>query len=250
MKLFALIGYPLKHSFSKKYFTQKFESEGITDCKYELLELADINDFEKLVSNNPGLVGMNVTIPHKQNVLPFLDELDAASAGRIGAVNTIRFFENGKTKGYNTDYYGFKQSLELWLEACAIVPSTIKALVLGNGGAAKAIFAALSDLEIEYQVVSRQKTAETIAYTALEADILATHRLIVNTSPVGTFPQVEDCPAIPYQLITPQHLLYDLVYNPAETLFLKKGEAQGAKTHNGLAMLHLQADKAWEIWNE
>jgi shikimate dehydrogenase len=247
MKLFGLIGYPLKHSFSKKYFTEKFEKENIKNHRYELFELPDFNDLPSLIANNPNLVGLNVTIPHKQNVLPFMNDLDQHSAARIGAVNTIKIMPNGFLKGYNTDYYGFKTSLEQWL------PTTqnLRAIVVGNGGAAKAVCAALTDLTIDHQVVSRSTTnTHTLTYEALNASILATHRLIINTSPVGTFPNINDCPDIPYDLLTDQHFLYDLVYNPIKTLFLQKGEAQGATTHNGLAMLHLQAEKAWEIWNE
>lgn len=249
MRLFALIGFPLTHSFSKKYFTEKFEKEGISGCRYELLELPNYQDFPQLIAAHPDLVGLNVTIPHKQNVIPFLDELDAASAARIGAVNTIKILPNGKLKGYNTDYYGFRSSLEQWLDSLQRTPVNLKALVLGNGGAAKAVFAALNDLQIAYQVVSRQKTETTISYDDLTEEVIHSHSLIINTSPVGTYPKVEDCPAIPYHLLGEQHLLYDLVYNPAETLFLQKGKEQNAQTHNGLPMLHLQAEKAWEIWN-
>ncbi len=249
MRLFALIGYPLTHSFSKKYFTEKFEKEAIENSRYELLELPDYHDFPTLIKDHPDLIGLNVTIPHKQNVIPFLDELDAASAERIGAVNTIKVLPNGQLKGYNTDYYGFRLSLEQWLKGLEIIPQQLKAMVLGNGGAAKAVIAALEDLQIEYKVVSRQSSASAIGYDDLTPAIIATHRLIINTSPVGTYPKTEECPAIPYALLDKRHLLYDLVYNPTETLFLKKGKAQAAQTHNGLPMLHLQAEKAWEIWN-
>lgn len=249
MRLFALIGYPLTHSFSKKYFTEKFEREGISNCRYELLELPDYKDFPNLIASHPDLVGLNVTIPHKQNIIPFLDELDRASAARIGAVNTIKILANGRLKGYNTDYYGFRLSLEQWLQSLNVSIEGLKALVLGNGGAAKAVFAALEDIQISYQIVSRQKTASTISYEDLTKDVIASHHLIINTSPVGTYPKVDECPAIPYEWLNEKHLLYDLVYNPAETLFLKKGKQQNAQTHNGLPMLQLQAEKAWEIWN-
>jgi shikimate dehydrogenase len=249
MRLFALIGFPLKHSFSKKYFTEKFTNENIPDARYELLELADCQNFNELMASNPDLVGLNVTIPHKQAVIPFLDSLDPASAGRIGAVNCIKILPDGRKVGYNTDYYGFKISLEQWLDAMAVSPSELRALVLGNGGAAKAVFAALDDLGIGYQVVSRNKTQNSLTYNELTAERMAANRLIINTSPVGTFPNVADCPAIPYQFLTDRHLLYDLVYNPAETLFLEKGKIKGSATHNGLAMLELQAEKAWEVWD-
>ncbi|MFN8345658.1 MAG: shikimate dehydrogenase [Spirosomataceae bacterium] len=250
MRLFALIGYPLTHSFSKKYFTEKFQNEGIPDCRYELLELPDYRDFPKLLAAHPELVGVNVTIPHKQNIIPFLDELDTASAARIGAVNTIKVLPDGRLKGYNTDYYGFRLSLEQWLHTLNRHTEGLKALVLGNGGAAKAVFAALEDLQVPYQIVSRQKTAATISYEDLTAEVMATHALIINTSPVGTYPHVEECPVLPYGLLNETHLLYDLVYNPTETLFLKKGKVQHAAIHNGLPMLQLQAEKAWEIWNQ
>lgn len=251
MRIFGLIGYPLTHSFSKKYFTEKFEKEGIENSRYELLELPDYHHFPELIKANPDLSGLNVTIPHKQNIIPFLDELDVASAERIGAVNTIKFLPDGKLKGYNTDYYGFRISLEQWLGSLKIVPSQLKSLVLGNGGAAKAVLAALNDLQIEYTIVSRQPEHQSaaISYHDLTADVVAQHLLIINTSPVGTYPKTEECPAIPYELLGANHLLYDLVYNPAETLFLKKGKEQGAQIHNGLPMLQLQAEKAWEIWN-
>jgi shikimate dehydrogenase len=250
MRLFALTGYPLTHSFSKKYFTEKFEKEGISGCRYELLELPNYQDFPKLIAENPDLVGLNVTIPHKQNVIPFLDELDAASAARIGAVNTIKVLPDGRLKGYNTDYYGFRLSLEQWFQTINVEPNHLKALVLGNGGAAKAVFAALDDLQIPYQIVSRQPSSSCITYTDLTEALFSQYQLIINTSPVGTYPKVDECPAIPYEYLTDKHLLYDLVYNPAETLFLKKGQKQNAHTHNGLLMLILQAEKAWKIWNE
>jgi len=215
-----------------------------------LLELPNYQDFPQLIASNPDVAGLNVTIPHKQNVIPFLDELDGTSAARIGAVNTIKVLPDGRLKGYNTDYYGFRLSLEKWLGILERNPKNLKALVLGNGGAAKAILTALGDLAIDFQVVSRQKTEATISYEELSEEVISTHQLIINTSPVGTYPNAEASPDIPYHWLSEHHLLYDLVYNPAETLFLKKGKHQNAQTHNGLEMLHLQAEKAWEIWNE
>ncbi|WP_138991026.1 shikimate dehydrogenase [Larkinella sp. C7] len=249
MRRYGLIGYPLTHSFSQKYFTEKFEKEGIPDSRYDLFELPDPTAFPNLIASIPDLVGLNVTIPHKQAILPFLDELDPASAGRIGAVNTIRILPDGRKIGYNTDYYGFRSSLEVWLKSLDITPETLQAMVLGNGGAAKAVTTALTDLQIRYRLVSRQQTAEALAYENISPTILDEYRLIINTSPVGTYPNVEASPAIPYGLLTSRHLLYDLVYNPAETRFLQQGREHGAATHNGLPMLHLQAEKAWEIWN-
>ncbi|MFC5410954.1 shikimate dehydrogenase family protein [Larkinella bovis] len=250
MRRYGLIGFPLTHSFSQKYFTEKFEKEGIPDSRYDLFELPDPAAFPQLLASTPDLVGLNVTIPHKQAIIPFLDELDPASAGRIGAVNTIRILPDGRKIGYNTDYYGFRSSLEDWLRAQEIGPATLHALVLGNGGAARAVVAALNDLQIRYRLISRQQTAEALSYEALTPEILDEYRLIINTSPVGTYPNIDASPAIPYGMLTRRHLLYDLVYNPAETRFLQKGREQGAATHNGLPMLHLQAEKAWEIWNQ
>jgi shikimate dehydrogenase len=243
MKIYGLIGYPLGHSFSKKYFTEKFQEMGIADTHaYELFELADIQAFPQLIASQPDLCGLNVTIPHKQAVMPFLDALDA-SAEKVGAVNVIKIGDGGKLIGYNSDYYGFKTSLEEFLPA----NTTLKALVLGNGGAAKAVIAALSDLSIPYKIVSRSKSEDNLGYEDLAAEI-DNYQLIINSSPVGTYPKADVCPDIPYEQLTAEHYLYDLVYNPVQTLFLEKGEKQGAKTHNGLKMLHLQAEKAWEIW--
>ncbi|WP_266363504.1 shikimate dehydrogenase family protein [Tellurirhabdus rosea] len=248
MNRYGLIGYPLTHSFSKKYFTEKFAAEGIPDSQYDLFELPVIEDFPEILRQTPGLRGLNVTIPHKQAVIPFLDALDEQSAGRIGAVNTIKILSDGRKIGYNTDYYGFRQSLESWLEAQGVATQSLKALVLGNGGAAKAVTTALTDLAIQYRLVSRRATENDFSYEQLDATVLSAYKLIINTSPVGTYPKVDEAPALPYDALTPQHLLYDLVYNPAETLFLQKGKAAGAATHNGLPMLQLQAEKAWEIW--
>lgn len=246
MNLYALIGYPLGHSFSKKYFTEKFANMGLSEThQYTLFEIPDIQEFPALTKSQPDLKGMNVTIPHKQAVMPFLDGLDA-SAEKVGAVNVIKFMADGKLIGYNSDYYGFKTSLEDFL-AETNIPS-IKALVLGNGGAGKAVVAALKDLEISYKTVSRTKSDENIGYDDIPV-IIADYQLIINCSPVGTYPKSDQCPDIPYDALTENHYLYDLVYNPLETLFLQKGREKGAKTHNGLPMLHLQAEKAWEVWN-
>ena len=244
MNVYGLIGYPLSHSFSRKYFTEKFEREGIRDCTYELFELSDIAGFPELLVAHPNLRGLNVTIPHKQAVIPFLDRLDE-SAQKVGAVNVIKLGRQGEKTGYNSEYYGFKQSLSEWLAG----QGSLSALVLGNGGAGKAVKAALTDLQINYQVVSRQAGDGNITYDQLDADVMAHHLLIINTTPLGTFPHTEVFPPIPYHLLTSGHWLYDLVYNPSETGFMRKGVAQGASVHNGLTMLHLQAEKAWEIWN-
>ncbi len=249
-QLFGLIGFPLGHSFSKGYFTEKFEKLGLSATHtYEKFELAHIEDFPALLNAHKAVLkGLNVTIPHKQHVMGYLDEIDAA-AQKIGAVNTVKIFADGKTKGFNTDYWGFRWTLEKWEAFQEIAPQ--KALVLGKGGAAKAIVTALEDLGLAVQLVSRNKEADTLTYEELNADVMASHLLIVNTTPLGMYPKIDACPAIPYELLTNKHLLYDIVYNPLETLFLKKGLENGAKAvHFGLEMLHGQAEKAWEIWNE
>ncbi|WMJ72708.1 shikimate dehydrogenase [Cytophagaceae bacterium ABcell3] len=244
MRLFGLIGYPLTHSFSKKYFSEKFEREQISDAQYELFEIKDIEQFPRVILKNPDLCGLNVTIPHKQAVIPFLDELDAPVAS-IGAVNVIKKLPNGNLKGFNSDYYGFKLSLQKMLPSNY---SGIKALVLGTGGAAKAVFAALEELGIAYKVASRNPS-NGLTYKNLDQGTMENYKLIINTTPVGMYPSVDQCPDLPYEYISNEHYLYDLVYNPEETLFLKKGNQAGAKTKNGLEMLILQAEKAWEIWN-
>jgi shikimate dehydrogenase len=250
MKRFGLIGYPLTHSFSKRYFSEKFEREQIKDSRYDMYELSRIEELAPLLTETPGLIGLNVTIPYKQAVIPFLDELDPTSAGRIGAVNTIKRFADGSTKGYNTDYYGFRQSLEEWIQKRGEKCADLRALVLGNGGAAKAVKIALEDLGTPYQVVTRRDEADTIRYADLDAERIATHRLIINTTPLGMYPHTTDCPPIPYEYLGSAHLLYDLVYNPLETLFLKRGLERQAAVHNGLKMLELQAEKSWEIWTK
>ena len=247
MNLYGLIGYPLTHSFSKRYFSDKFEREGISESSYDLYEMLTLDALPNLLKK-PGLIGLNVTIPFKKEVLHLLDELDDASARRIGAVNTIKIYADGSTKGFNTDYYGFRQSLLEWLDRHGEIAKDFKALILGNGGAAKAVQVAFRDLGIEYRMVSRQKADDSLLYEALTEEILNEHLLVVNTTPLGTYPNVEGCPSLPYELITKKHYLYDLVYNPAETTFLKNGKARGASIQNGLKMLELQAEKAWEIW--
>lgn len=245
MKRYGLIGFPLTHSFSQRYFTEKFAREGIDDSRYDLFELPDITALSALLTT-PGLCGLNVTIPHKQAVLPYLDRLDA-SAEKIGAVNVIKFESDSSLTGYNSDYYGFRQSLTNWLNLLQRTPNELQALVLGTGGASKAVTVALADLGIRYKFVSRTKTDNTLIYDDLPA-VLGDYHLIINGSPVGTYPRIDEAPALPYHLLTNHHLLYDLVYNPAETKFMQLGHEHGAATHNGLRMLELQAEKAWEIW--
>lgn len=246
MRRFGLIGFPLTHSFSKKYFAEKFKKEGIQDCQYDLYEISDISMFPKIISDNPDLEGINVTIPYKEKIIPYLDKLDPACA-TIGAVNCIKF-SNGKLIGYNTDYLGFKASLNRWIDE-----ERPKALILGSGGASKAVEEALIDLKITYLLVSRSHSEKEnhITYTELANDpvILKSHLLIINTTPLGTFPKTEEMPAINQMFISKHHMIYDLVYNPEKTLFMKTMQSQGARVKNGLEMLHLQAEAAWEIWN-
>ncbi|QNF33163.1 shikimate dehydrogenase [Adhaeribacter swui] len=243
MKEYGLIGFPLSHSFSQKYFTEKFKNSGITDCRYELFELSDINQFPNLIQSRPLLRGINVTIPYKQAIIPFLDELETVAAG-IGAINVIKF-ENGKLKGYNSDYQGFMQSLQNFYP----INAQSQALVLGTGGAAKAVTAALDHLGIAYKQVSRNPAINQLNYEQLTPEVLQQYPLIINTTPLGTYPRVDTAPPIRYEALSAQHYLYDLVYNPAETEFLKRGKAAEAQIKNGYEMLVLQAEVAWQIWN-
>lgn len=244
MRKFGLIGKKLGHSFSKKYFTEKFEREGIQEAQYELYELPEARELRALLQEETELVGLNVTVPYKEEVIPLLDELDEVAA-KIGAVNTIKV-NGGKTKGYNTDYIGFKDTLE------AFYPQDDRkqALVLGTGGAAKAVCAALDALEIPYKSVSRNPVEQELGYGQLTSDLLLAYNLIINTTPLGMYPHTDTLPELPYHALTYQHYLYDLVYNPEQTFFLKKGALAGAKTCNGLSMLYQQADAAWAIWNK
>ena len=243
MKAFGLIGYPLTHSFSEKYFNEKFAAEQITDCSYKLYELPDINAFPALLKSIPNLHGLNVTVPHKEKVMPYLDAIET-EAKKIGAVNVIKI-KNGKTTGYNSDYQGFIQSLENFYP----INSRSRALILGTGGAAKAVLAALDSLNIPYKIVSRQPQPGQLLYEELTPILMAAHNLLINATPLGTYPKIDTCPLIPYEALTESHYLYDLVYNPAETLFLRKGREAGAKIKNGHEMLVRQAEVAWQIWN-
>lgn len=250
MKKLGLIGYPLGHSFSKKYYVEKMEKEHIVGIDYDLYPIPKIEDFPNLYTDeNTDFVGCNVTIPYKQAVMPYLQEL-SEEAREIGAVNciTIQHLPSGEKKlvGYNTDAYGFEESLKKYWNP----DKHNKALVLGNGGAAKAVLFVLKKLGVVAQLVSRVKSDSAISYEDLSVDMLAEHRLIINCTPLGTFPNVDACPPIPYDGVGKDHYLYDLIYNPEETLFLKQGRAKGAVTKNGLEMLILQADKNWEIWQQ
>jgi len=242
MRKFGLIGKKLGHSFSKRYFTEKFAREGIQDAQYELYELATTTELKALLAQEPELVGLNVTVPYKEEVLPLLDALDEAAA-RIGAVNTIKISQHG-TKGFNTDYVGFKTTLQEFYP----VAERRQALVLGTGGAAKAVWAALDDLSIKYTSVSRQPAPDELGYEELTPDLLQKYNLLINTTPLGMHPHPDSCPPLPYDSLTKAHYAYDLVYNPEQTLFLEKCAAAGAKTMNGLDMLYRQAAAAWQIW--
>lgn len=245
MKRFGLIGYPVSHSFSKGYFTEKFEKLGLTDHVYELFAMQDHADFPKLWGEYADLVGVNVTVPHKENVLSYLSTKDH-SCETVGAANVI-CKKNEKLVGYNTDYIAFKNSLKNW-----VGDYEGSALVLGTGGASKAVQAALSDLGIAFHLVSRSVVSNGYTYDDLNTDtkIVADNFLIINTTPLGMHPNVSQYPELPYQALKSSHYLYDLVYNPEETAFLRKGKRQGAATKNGLEMLHLQAEESWKIWNQ
>jgi len=248
MNQFGLLGKTLTHSFSKKYFSEKFENEGLINHSFELFEIPTIEDFPALVASKPGLYGMNVTIPYKEQVIKYLDRLDV-SAQEVGAVNVIKFEKNGTKTGYNSDYYGFRQSLINYSREINFDLKNTNALILGTGGAAKAVVAALKDMHIDYKIVSRDQGKADITYAAVNESVIQQTTLIINSTPLGTYPNTNECPDIPYQYLTKDHLLFDLVYNPEETLFMKKGRSYGAHAQNGLEMLHLQAEKAWEIWN-
>lgn len=247
MDTYGLIGYPLGHSFSMTFFNQKFESERI-DAQYLNFEIENIKELKNVLRDNPELKGLNVTLPYKTQVIPYLDDIDE-DARRIGAVNVIKFkkglFGKKKLVGYNSDIIGFKQSIEPLLNQ-----SHRKALILGTGGASRAIFQGLKQLGIGSTLVSRSPREFGITYDEITPKTMEQYTVIVNTTPVGMYPHVDECPDIPYDLLTPNHLLYDLLYNPDETLFMKKGEAKGAVVKNGLEMLLLQAFAAWNIWQQ
>ncbi|MBK5285454.1 MAG: shikimate dehydrogenase [Bacteroidia bacterium] len=253
MKTFGLIGFPLTHSFSQKYFSEKFKRENISDCEFKNFSLKNVDELTSLIKNNISLIGLSVTIPHKEGVMKFLYEVDDV-ARNVGAVNCIKVIRNAESgivnlKGYNTDVIGFEESLLPLLKT-----HYSKALILGVGGAAKAVGYVLTKLEIDFLFVSRNikhKASDSghILYNNLTPQIIDENTLIINTTPVGMFPAASDCPDIPYQFLTDRHLLYDLIYNPEETLFLKKGKEMGAQTKNGNEMLEQQAEKSWKIWN-
>jgi len=246
MDRYGLIGFPLKHSFSKDYFNSKFSAEGV-DAEYINFEITSIAELKSILKNNPQLKGLNVTIPYKEKVIPYLDRL-SDNARLIGAVNVIKVDRKKKKiklTGFNSDIIGFKQSIEPLLQ-----PHHEQALILGNGGSAKAIFYGLQQLGLTAIYVSREKSSgQTLTYSEITREIIETYTVIVNCTPVGMWPNVDNYPAIPYQWLTGRHLLYDLLYNPNETLFMMKGEEQGATVKNGLEMLLLQAFASWNFWN-
>lgn len=247
MKQYGLIGYPLTHSFSKRYFTEKFET-GKIDAVYSNYEIDSITKFPEVIASNPELIGLNVTIPYKEQVIPYLDDLND-SAREIGAVNTVKIIRTGsgiKLKGFNTDTHGFENSLKPLLK-----PHHTKALILGTGGASKALKYVLKKLAIDFISASIEELKEKeIRYGDIDEKVISERRLIINATPLGTYPKVEGCPNIPYQYLTSDHLLFDLVYNPEVTRFMSLGLEKGATVKNGYEMLLLQAERSYAIWNE
>lgn len=241
---FGLIGKNIAYSFSKKYFTEKFANGNLSDCAYDNFDIQSIEKFPQLITDYPQLKGLNVTIPYKEAVIPYLDQL-SDKAAKIGAVNVIRFTKKGNLKGYNSDYYGFMKSLEPLLQ-----PHHQKALILGSGGAAKAVAFALKQLGILYTFVSREEKEGRIDYDRINATTFDNYQIIINCTPLGTSPNTEAFPPIPYEYFSGKHIAFDLIYNPEETLFLKKAKQHGAITKNGYEMLVFQAEKAWKIWNK
>ncbi|WP_339839979.1 shikimate dehydrogenase [uncultured Maribacter sp.] len=239
---FGLVGKDISYSFSRGYFKKKFDALGLSNYSYNNFDLQSITEFPTIFKKTENIQGLNVTIPYKEEVIQFLDDIDVA-AKKIGAVNTIKFTEKGMT-GYNTDAYGFQKSLEPHLKN-----HHKKALILGTGGASKAVAFVLEDLGITFSFVSRSGKNNGFKYEEITDDIISEHTLIINCSPVGTFPNIEEKPGIPYQRISKEHLLFDLIYNPEETAFLSMGKANGATICNGHRMLEFQAEKSWSIWN-
>lgn len=243
-KKFGLIGKNINYSFSKHYFTEKFKSYHFDNCAYLNFDLSSLKKFNQIITETKGLKGLNVTIPYKEDIIPYLDSL-SKKATKIGSVNTIVVSKKKKLKGFNTDYYGFKKSLIPLLK-----PHHTKALILGTGGASKGVAFALKQLNIEYDFVSRNADEFQISYTELNAAFFEDYTIIINTTPLGTFPNILEFPPLDYSLFNKKHIAFDLVYNPEETLFLKKAKEQGATIKNGYDMLVYQAEKAWKIWNK
>jgi shikimate dehydrogenase len=249
MKVYGLIGYPLNHSFSKKSFSNIFYKKNIKNVIYREFPIKSIEQLPKLFENYPDIYGLSITAPYKETIIPFLYKLDD-TACRVGAVNSVKIFREHnkelKLFGYNTDVYGFEKTLKPLLK-----PEHNKALILGTGGASKAIIFVLNKLGINYTLVSRNPVnSKQISYKSIDKSVINSHYLIINATPVGMFPNNNQAPDIAYQYITNKHILYDLIYNPKETMFLRAGKLNGATTKNGLSMLYLQAEKSWEIWNK
>lgn len=241
---FGIVGKNIAYSFSKKYFTEKFQKLNLSNCQYINFDIPEIEEFPFLLYHKKDeFKGLNVTIPYKESVIKYLDEIDVI-AKKIGAVNTIKITEDERLVGYNTDTVGFVNSLKPLLQK-----HHNKALVLGTGGASKAIQYSLNQLNISYKTVSRKTSESTILYQDITKNLLDEYLIIINCTPLGTFPDIEEAPQIPYQFLTAKHLLYDLIYNPTETKFLKEGKKLGSVIKNGFEMLEIQAEKSWEIWN-
>lgn len=246
MNLYGLIGYQLTHSFSKTYFTEKFAKEKLYDCKFELFSIDSLTKINEILLSNPDLKGFSVTIPYKIQIIQFLTELDI-SASEVGAVNSVKVIRqnnNIQLIGYNTDIYGFSESIKPLLNNF-----DSSALILGTGGAAKAVEYSLKKFKINYKIVSRTKNENTITYNDLTDNIIDSHKLIINTTPLGMYPNIDKFPNLPYNALTHKHILYDLTYNPKISEFLKKGIEHKSIIKNGLEMLYIQAEKSWEIWN-
>ena len=243
-KRFGLIGRNIDYSFSKKYFTDKFSDALYEDCIYENFDIQSIEEFPTILKNNPDLTGLNITIPYKEAIIAFLDTM-SDKAFKIGAVNVIRFTKKGNLKGYNSDWYGFKKSLEPLLQS-----HHKRALILGTGGAAKAVAFALEELDILHTFVSREASENAIDYNRINVTTFDNFQIIINCTPVGTSPNTKEFPPIPYEYFTEKHIAFDLIYNPEETQFLKKAQKKGATIKNGYEMLVFQAEKAWKIWNK
>ena len=245
MRRYGLIGLKLGHSFSARYFAEKFQCEGLAEeCSYDLYELPSIECVTEFIRNTDSLQGFNVTIPYKQQIIPYLDSL-SREAQDIGAVNCVKISQDGHTTGYNTDIDGIRFSLDKLLQGADVEA----ALLLGTGGASQAVQYVLAERNIPFSIVSRDKAKENFTYGELSQEIIASHPLIINSSPVGMYPNVDDAPSLPYEYLTPSHYLFDLVYNPITTKFMERGARYGAQTLSGLDMLYAQAEAAWAIWS-
>lgn len=243
-KKFGLLGKNISYSFSKKYFTEKFDKINFTNYSYKNFDVESIELFPEIIANTKNLKGLNVTIPYKEAVIPYLTKL-SKNAKIIGAVNVIKIAKDGTLKGYNSDFYGFKKALKPLLKK-----QHQRALILGTGGASKAVAYALRKLNIDYDFVSRNPSEYQLSYEELTKELFSEYQIIINTTPIGTFPNIDDCPPLDYSLLTENHIAFDLIYNPMETKFLRLAKEHGSKTKNGYDMLVFQAEKAWEIWNK